>query len=85
MSSEKKRPFSFCIELNSRDHIKRVSLPEGSGDRLVIEGILGELEAMKLIEDIMLEIRGDHGVLRLGMTREELEKTLKKERRCARA
>ena len=80
MSSEKKRPLSFCIEFNSRDYIKRVSLPEGSGDRLVIEGILGELEAMKLIEDIMLEIRGAHGVLRLGMTREELEKTLRRRR-----
>jgi hypothetical protein len=35
---------------------------------------------MKLIEDIMLEIRGAHGVLRLGMTREELEKTLRRRR-----
>lgn len=75
------RSLSFCIELNSRDQIKRVSLPEGSGDRLMIEGFLGELEEMELMEDIMLEIRGTCGVLRLELTREELENTLQKRRR----
>ena len=56
MSKVDERSLSFCIELNSRDQIKRVSLPEGSGDQLMIEGFLGELEEMELMEDIMLEI-----------------------------
>ena len=77
MSSVNKRSLSFCIELNSRDHIKRVSLPDGSGDRLMIEGFLGELDEIELNEDIMLEVRGTFGVLRMDLTREELEKTLR--------
>lgn len=78
MSSGKKRPLSFCIELYSRDHIKRISLPEGSGDRLLIEGFLGGLVETELIENIMLEIKGTGGVIRLDLTKEELDKTLRK-------
>ena len=81
MSSENERSLSFCIELNTRDHIKRVSLPDGSGDRLLIEGFLGELEVIEFIEDIMFELRGAYGVLRLDLTREELEKAINKRKK----
>lgn len=80
MASVNVRSLSFCIELNSRDHIKRVSLPDGFGDRLMIEGFLGELDEMELIEDIMLKVRGTDGVLRIDLTREELKQTLQKGR-----
>ncbi|UCD45074.1 MAG: hypothetical protein JSV27_00780 [Candidatus Bathyarchaeota archaeon] len=80
MGSDNVRSLSFSIELNSRGHIKRVSLPDGSGDRVTIEGSLGELDGTELIEDIMLVVRGTNGVLRMNLTREELEKTLRKGR-----
>ena len=69
---------SFSLELHSREHIKRVSLPEGAGDRLMMEGDLGKLVLLELIEDILLEINGDRGTLRIGISREELEKVLGK-------
>ena len=77
MVSINERILSFSIELISRDQIKRVSLPDGSGDGLMIEGLLGELAEIALIEDILLEVRGTMGILRIELTREELEKTLK--------
>ncbi len=43
----------------------------------MIEGLLGELAEIALIEDILLEVRGTMGILRIELTREELEKTLK--------
>jgi hypothetical protein len=58
MSSTKERNTSFSIELVSRNQVKRVLLPDGSGDRLMVEGYLGELTGMELVEDILLEIRG---------------------------
>ncbi len=44
----------------------------------MIEGFLGELEETELIENIMLEIRGTGGVIRIDLTKEELDKTLRK-------
>ena len=81
MISTAQRSRSFSIELNSRDFIKRVSLPEGSGDRLIIEGLIGKLVEVELIEDIMLEIRATHGVLRIDLTRDEMEKTFRGKKR----
>ena len=68
---------TFSIELRSKDQIKRVSLPDGSGDRFMFEGTLGRLTKLELIEDILLEIIGDYGTFRIDITREELEKGLK--------
>lgn len=75
---DKKSNLSFSFELNSREYIKRVSLPSGKGDRLMIEGSLGKLINVGLVEDVMLEIHGVDGIMRIEIARDELEKGLKK-------
>lgn len=67
----------FSIELHSRDQVKRVSLPDGVGDRLIFEGNLGMLIKVELVEDLMLLINGDHGNMRIELTRKQLEKMLR--------
>jgi len=67
---------AFSLELNSREHIKQVSMPSGPGDRLLIQGYLGELEGVGLIEGLMLEIRGTYGVLSVDIREEELRALL---------
>ena len=78
MSETNESQLSFSVELNSREHIKRVSLPNGTGDRLMVEGGLGKLIKIELIEDILLEIKGVNGTLRVEITREELETVFNK-------
>jgi hypothetical protein len=46
-------------------------------DHVLFEGNLGELEEASLIEDAVLEIRGENGVLRLDLTKDELGTLLK--------
>ena len=77
MNSVEKRSRSFSIELKKRGLIKRISLPEGSGDWLMIEGFIGELVEVELIEDILLQIKATDGILRIDLTRDELKKTLR--------
>jgi len=84
MSSTKERNISFSIELVSRNQVKRVSLPDGSGDRLMVEGNLGGLTGIELVEDVLLEIRGTSGILRIELSREELEDALKRKRERSR-
>ena len=75
MISSNNRSISFCIELNSRNLVKRVMFPDGSGDRLTIEGFLGELTDVELVENMMLEVKGTKGVLRLDITKERERKS----------
>jgi len=70
-------PHAFSLELNSREHIKQVSIPSGPGDRLLIQGCLGEMEAVELVEGLMLEIRGAYGVLSVDISEEELRALLR--------
>jgi len=77
MDSVKEQTVSFSIELFSRNQIKRVSLPDGHGDRLMVEGCLGDLTDMELIEDVLLEVRGNRGILRIELSRKELENVLR--------
>jgi hypothetical protein len=63
---------AFAIELKSREYLKLVAIPNDTGDNVLIEGFLGELEAVDLIEGVMLEIRGTNGTLKMDLKEEEL-------------
>ena len=78
MNEKKDSSISFSLELHSREQIKRVSLPNGAGNRLMVEGDLGKLVLIEIIEDILLEINGDRGTLRIGIPLDELKKVLEK-------
>jgi hypothetical protein len=72
-TSSKAGLHGFSLELASREHIKQVAMPSGPGDRLLIQGYLGELEKITFTEGVLLEIRGSHGELSIDLLEEELE------------
>ena len=69
---------TFSIEMGSKQSFKNVQLSEGTQGGVLIEGNLGKLEEITLHEDIMLEVQGVHGTLRLDIDRVELEGSLRK-------
>jgi len=82
MSNELKKAekHAFSIELISKKYLKLVAIPNDAGDNVLIEGFLGKLEAVDLVEGVMLEIQGTNGNLRIDLKEEELKKLLKKRR-----
>ena len=81
MDEPSKPKISFSLELYSRDQIKRMSLPDGNRDSFIVEGTLGGLTDLEMVEDILLEINGDTGKIRIDITRKELEMALSREKR----
>ncbi len=62
----------FTIELRSKGDLKNVSL---DGDQKVfIEGSLGPLKRAKFVEDLVLEVIGSKGELRIDLSQKDLEK-----------
>ena len=43
---------------------------------MFFEGFLGELRNVAMVEGVMIEIEGENGVLKLDITRKEMEKCL---------
>ena len=80
MTNEKKREHSFSIEMDSKQNLSHVSLTDAS-EGVLIKGKLGELQEISHEEDLMIEIVGEHGVLRIDLNKEELGKMTKETRK----
>lgn len=72
----KEKKHAFSIELDSSYCVKSISILNDSGGCVLIEGYLGELEEVGLIEGIMLEVKGINGNLRLELNEDELRRAL---------
>jgi len=68
---------TFSIELKSKEYLKLVAMPNGAKDNVLIEGFLGDLEAVDLVEGAMLEIQGSNGTFKIDLKEEELNKLFK--------
>jgi len=80
MSNETKKAekHTFSIELKSKEYLKLVAMPNGAKDSVLIEGFLGDLEVVDLVEGAMLEIQGTNGTLKMDLKEEELNRLFRK-------
>jgi hypothetical protein len=62
----------FSVELKSKAHLKNVTLTNGTADNALIEGTLGELVEATIAEDVVLEVVGTKGTLRINLARNEI-------------
>lgn len=67
------RERDFSIELKSKNCFKNFLLANGSLENVLVEGTVGKLQRVDFVEGILLEIIGTKGVLRIDLTREEIQ------------
>ena len=70
---------AFSVEMKSKQYINNISISNESKDKVLFEGNLGKLHDMSLEDDHVLELTGSNGILRVTVTRLQLEKMLSKE------
>ena len=62
----------FTAEISSKRYVKNVSISNEAHDRVLFEGVFGELQEVYMVDDKVLEIKGTEGTLRIDVTKEEL-------------
>jgi len=67
----------FSVEMKSKRHVKNISISDEAHDRVLFEGNLGKLLDMSLVEGDILELVGVNGVLRINITKEQLQEITK--------
>ena len=72
----KKIEHSFSIELKTENGVKSMICQEGTQNLVFFEGNLGKLNDISMVEDVMLEIKGTNGSLKLDITRKEIQTCL---------
>ena len=68
---------SFSVELKSKECVKQISLSSNGSNSVLVEGFLGKLEKISMVEELVLEIKGLKGTLRIDLKKDELEHFLK--------
>lgn len=63
----------FSIELDSKENIRNLALSNGPSDGVLVEGTLGQLMEANFKEDMILEIVGKKGSLRVDLERDEIK------------
>ena len=64
----------FSVELKSKRNLKNITLANGSSDKVLVEGTIGELVQATFAEGIILEVVGKKGVLRIDLGEGEIKK-----------
>jgi len=72
---------SFSVEITSKKHVKNISISDEAHERVLFEGDLGELQELSLVEGDVLEFTGVYGILRIGVTDEQLQQVLSRKSR----
>jgi len=63
---------TFSVEIKSKDYIKQMSFNSKGQYPVLFECFLGDLENLSLVEDLVLEIKGENGILRIDLTKDDL-------------
>jgi hypothetical protein len=71
---------SFSVQLKSKDHVTNMSMSEKSGEAVLLEGVLGELEGLEVLDETVLRIAGTNGTLMIDLTEDELRDMLFKKK-----
>ena len=79
-SKTKNKERVFSVELKSKRNLKNVTLANGSGDSVLVEGTIGELVQATFEEGIILEVVGKKGILRIDLGEDEIKKTTDQDR-----
>ena len=70
MMKDKNRVFS--VELDSKKDLKNITLENRGNNKVTIEGTIGKLVAARFEEEVILEIVGSDGVIRIDLCNDEI-------------
>ena len=74
MSKAKERGFS--VEMTSKNHVRTLVVSDESTGKVLFEGNLGELKTLEMVEELVLQVTGTNGTLRLDMEEDEFRRML---------
>ncbi len=64
----------FTIELSSGHDVRKVNVPNGT-QGLLLEGTIGSLKHARFVDEVVLELLGTKGALRVDLSMEDLAKS----------
>ena len=76
----KVREVGFSVEMASKEHVRSLIVSDESQGKVLFEGSLGELQALEMVEEIVLQVKGTKGTLRIDLEESEFKNMLDKKK-----
>lgn len=76
----KVRERGFSVEMASKEHVRSLIVSDESQGKVLFEGSLGELQELGMVEEIVLQVKGTKGTLRIDLKESEFVKMLEKKK-----
>ncbi len=70
----------FTVEVTSKEHVRSLIVSDESQGKVLFEGNLGELQELEMVEEIVLQVKGTNGTLRLDVEEDEFKKMLERKK-----
>ena len=72
------RERGFSAEMASKEHVRSLIVSDESQGKVLFEGNLGELQTLEMVEEIVLQVKGTNGTLRIDLEKDEFKRMLEK-------
>ena len=66
------------MEMASKEHVRSLIVSDESQCKVLFEGNLGELQKLEMVEEIVLQMKGTNGTLRIDLEEDEFRTMLEK-------
>lgn len=68
----------FSVELKAKKHVRNISLSNSGREGVLLEGTIGQIEELDILEGTVLQIKGTHGTIMVDLCEKKLRELLDK-------
>ena len=68
----------FSVELRRKNHVRSISVSNSEREGVLLEGTIGEIEEIDILEGAVLQIKGTHGTIMVDICEDKLRALLEK-------
>jgi hypothetical protein len=78
MSRDAEDGHGFSVELRRKNHVRSISVSNSEREGVLLEGTIGEIEEIDILEGAVLQIKGTHGTIMVDICEDKLRALLEK-------
>ena len=78
MSKDAEDGHGFSVELKRKSHVRSISISNSDREGVLLEGTIGQIEELDILEGAVLQIKGTHGTIMVDICEDKLRALLDK-------
>jgi hypothetical protein len=78
MSKDTENGHGFSVELKRKNHVRSISISNSNREGVLLEGTIGQIEELDILEGAVLQIKGTHGTIMVDLCEDKLRALLEK-------